>query len=101
MYFLRRVLHDWSDDSCVKILSLLAAAMPRDDPRARVLIMDQIVSDPPSPRSAATDLIMLNIGGKERTAEEFKAVVEGAGLRIVHIHRKDTTEVGVVECSLA
>ncbi|KAH6692734.1 O-methyltransferase-domain-containing protein, partial [Plectosphaerella plurivora] len=87
VYFLRRVLHDWSDESCVTILSLIAAAMPRDNPRARVLIMDQIVSDPASSLSAATDLIMLNIGGKERTAEEFKAVVERAGLKIVHIHR--------------
>ncbi|KAF6832751.1 o-methyltransferase [Colletotrichum plurivorum] len=98
VYLLRRVLHDWSDDACVQILSRLRAALPEDDPRARVLIMEQIVSNPPSARSAAADMIMLNIGGKERTEDGFRKIAEAAGLKVVKFHRKESTEVGVVEC---
>jgi hypothetical protein len=61
--------------------------------------MDQIVSDPPSVRSAAADMIMLNIGGKERNEQMFKHIVESAGMKIVKFHRKEGTEVGVVECA--
>lgn len=99
VYLIRRVLHDWSDDSCIQILSRLAQALPTDDPRARVLIVEQVVADPPSPRSAAADMIMLNIGGKERSAAGFKKIVEGAGMKIVNIHHKEGSEVGMVECA--
>jgi hypothetical protein len=100
LYLLRRVLHNQSDDTCVNILSHLAAALPGDDPRARIVILDQIVSDPPTPRNAAADLIMLNIGGKERTPECFEAIGRRSGLRVVKIHRLPGVEVGAVEYAL-
>ncbi|KAF4825812.1 Methyltransferase fsa4 [Colletotrichum siamense] len=101
IYLLRRVLHDWSDQASIEILTHLCAALPRDEPRARVLIMEQVVSDPPSVRSAAADMIMLNIGGKERTEEGFEKIAKASGLKIVRIHRKEGTEIGVVECAKA
>jgi O-methyltransferase domain len=39
-YFMRRVLHDYSDDDCVKILSHLRAAMAQD---SKLLIQDQVM----------------------------------------------------------
>lgn len=101
VYLLRRVLHDYDDASCIKILSPLTEAMPRDDPRARVLIMDQVLSDPPTPANAAADLVMFNIGGKERSPSMFEYIAEKSGLRVVKIHRSQGTEVGVVECARA
>lgn len=101
VYLLRRVLHDYGDDVCVHILTHLAAALPADDDRARVLIMDQVLSDPPSPANAAADLVMLNIGGKERGPAGFDKIVGAAGMRVVKIHRKEGSEVGVVECAKA
>ncbi|KAE9574774.1 hypothetical protein CGMCC3_g9252 [Colletotrichum fructicola] len=101
IYLLRRVLHDWSDQASIEILTHLCAALPRDEPRARVLIMEQVVSDPPSVRSAAADMIMLSIGGKERTEEGFEKIAKASGLKIVRIHRKEGTEIGVVECAKA
>ena len=100
IYLLRRVLHDYGDGICIRVLSRLADALPRDDRRARVLIMDQVVSDPPSPGNAAADLVMFNIGGKERTPHNFDYIVREAGMRVVKIHRRAGTEVGVVECAL-
>ncbi|KLU85170.1 hypothetical protein MAPG_04200 [Magnaporthiopsis poae ATCC 64411] len=101
VYLLRRVLHDYGDDVCIGILKHLAAALPADDDRARVLIMDQVLSDPPSPANAAADLVMLNIGGKERSPAIFEKIVGAAGMRVVKIHRKEGSEVGVVECAKA
>ncbi|KAK0741457.1 O-methyltransferase-domain-containing protein [Schizothecium vesticola] len=100
VYLLRRVLHDYGDGICIRVLARLAEALPRDDRRARVLIMDQVVSDPPSPGNAAADLVMFNIGGKERTPGNFDYIVREAGMRVVKIHRRAGTEVGVVECAL-
>jgi hypothetical protein len=99
IYLLRRVLHDYSDAVCVRILSQLSAALPLDEPRARVLIMEQIMSDPPTPGNAAADLVMFNIGGKERSPEMFDKIVRDAGMKVVKIHRTPGTEIGVVECS--
>ncbi|KAL8376930.1 hypothetical protein RB595_007858 [Gaeumannomyces hyphopodioides] len=101
VYLLRRVLHDYSDPICVRVLAHLAAALPAGDARARVLIMDQVLSDPPSPANAAADLVMLNIGGKERSPAGFEKIVGAAGMRVVKIHRKEGSEVGVVECAAA
>jgi hypothetical protein len=100
VYLLRRVLHDYGDLICIRILARLSAALPRDDPRARVLIMDQVLSDPPTPGNAAADLIMFNIGGKERSPAMFDKIVGEAGMKVVKIHRRPGTEVGVVECAL-
>lgn len=100
VYLLRRVLHDYGDLICIRILGRLAAALPKDDPRARVLIMDQVLSDPPTPGNAAADMIMFNIGGKERSPAMFEHIVGEAGMKVVKIHRNPGTEVGVVECAL-
>ncbi|KAK0650018.1 S-adenosyl-L-methionine-dependent methyltransferase [Cercophora newfieldiana] len=100
VYLLRRVLHDYGDLICIRILQRLSAVLPRDDPRARVLIMDQVLSDPPTPGNAAADMIMFNIGGKERSPAMFDHIVGEAGMKVVKIHRVPGTEVGVVECAL-
>jgi hypothetical protein len=63
--------------------------------------VDQVVSDPPTPRNAAADMIMLNIGGKERTPAGFESIVSRSGLRVVKIHRLPGVEVGAVECARA
>jgi len=61
--------------------------------------MDQILSDPPSPGNAAADMVMFNIGGKERNPDMFDYIVREAGMKVVKIHRRPGTEVGVVECA--
>ena len=41
VYWLRYILHDWSDDYCVRIL---AAIKPSMGPRSRILICDQVMN---------------------------------------------------------
>ncbi|OAQ87289.1 cytochrome b561/ferric reductase transmembrane [Purpureocillium lilacinum] len=59
IYYIRRCLHDYGDDVCVEILQQLRDAMVED---SRVLIVEQVLSDPPLPMAAATDIYMATIG---------------------------------------
>ncbi|KIW70707.1 hypothetical protein PV04_02951 [Phialophora macrospora] len=84
-YFLRRIIHDYSDENCVKILSHLRAAMAPD---SKVLIADMVmprrVQEADLPAAAMDNCVMV-MGGKERTADGMKKILEEAGLKMVKI----------------
>jgi len=65
---------------------------------SRVLIAEQILTDPPKPQASAIDLIMLNIGGKERTRTMFDKVITKTGLELIRFHSRSRSEHGVLEC---
>lgn len=95
IYYIRRCLHDYGDDVCVEILQQLRDAMVED---SRVLIVEQVLSDPPLPMAAATDIYMATIGGKERTLQGFGEIATRAGLAIVKVHPAPGSDVAVIEC---
>jgi hypothetical protein len=80
-YILKHIIHDWLDDKNRTILANIRAFMPDD---ARILIVDAIVPPPGEPHFAKfLDLEMLMLpGGKERTDDEFRALLESAGFRM-------------------
>ncbi|KAH9225206.1 hypothetical protein K456DRAFT_1755521 [Colletotrichum gloeosporioides 23] len=116
VYWLRRILHDWSDEPCLKILKALKVAMR---PNSRILLADCVLNttcgspDVPS----APDLLPANYGywcqynhvlgmimmaennGIERTASEIKDLITRAGLRINKIWPVRSL-VGIVEVML-
>ncbi|KAL6000534.1 hypothetical protein ACLOJK_024233 [Asimina triloba] len=78
------ILHDWADDECIKILQRCKETVPRDG--GKVIIVDIVLGmDPAKPYSnmkLCMDLdMMLNTGGKERTEEEWKKIILGAGFK--------------------
>lgn len=92
VYILGTVLHDWDDERAAAILRTISKAAP---PGARVLILDSVIQPGNDPQGAKwLDLLMLVIaGGRERTEAEWRALVEGAGLRV------DAIEDGLVQAS--
>ncbi|QBI54552.1 methyltransferase [Streptomonospora litoralis] len=80
VYLLCRVLHNWDDDSCARILANCAAAM---SPRSRLLIVERIIPDGRHPwLSRAFDVhMMVMTSGRERTAGEYEALLRPVGLR--------------------
>jgi hypothetical protein len=84
-YFLRRIMHDYSDANCVKILCHLRDAMAED---SKILIADMVMprrvyeADLPA---AAMDNTVMVMGGKERTADGMRQILEDAGLKVVKI----------------
>ena len=80
-YILMDVLHDWPDQQCVDILHTIRRAA---QPGATLLIVEGIVTEQAAdPGSATLDVVMLALtGGRERTAEEFAALLERSDFRL-------------------
>ena len=80
VYILRAILHDWDDERAAAILRNLAAT--------RVLIMDSVVPAGNEPDEIKWfDLLMLVlIRGKERTEEEWRALLAAGGFRLERVH---------------
>ncbi|KAI0154741.1 S-adenosyl-L-methionine-dependent methyltransferase [Hypoxylon sp. FL1284] len=101
VYLIRRCTHDYDDEDCVNILKILADSLPDDEPRARVLINDQIMTDPPHRWVAAMDIVMLTWASRERSEKQFADLAQRAGLVLVKVHRAEGATMGVVECKKA
>ncbi len=84
LYLLRRVLHDWDDERAVAILTACTRAMP---PGARLLVIEILLPEHVEVGFAAERVTLLDVhmlvllGGRERTAAEYSALLERAGLR--------------------
>ncbi|KAI0103343.1 S-adenosyl-L-methionine-dependent methyltransferase [Nemania sp. FL0031] len=116
VYWLRYILHDWSDDYCVKILSAIKPSM---GPRSRIMICDQVMNTtrgcdelPPAPSplpanwgyytrySHQRDLAMMSIiNGIERKPAEFRDLIDRAGLKLRKIW-DCRSQVGLLEIVL-
>jgi orsellinic acid C2-O-methyltransferase len=98
-YFIKSVLHDWDDEQSVRILANIKRAMPE---HGRVLITE-IVLDPGKPIGhpiAFVDLeMMVTLGGKERTAQEFSDLLRAAHLRLEQVHPIRDSFFSIVEGS--
>lgn len=83
-YVLKRVLHDWDDDQCRRILRHCRDAM---DENGRVLIIDAVVpEDNEHSLVKGIDLLMLAASdGRERSEHELAALLAGAGMRLLRV----------------
>jgi hypothetical protein len=86
IYLLKSVLHDWDDDRCVDILTTCRAAM---GDHSRLLIVERGMpeADPAPLDSLISDFTMLTMtsGGRERTTEEYRALIGRAGLTLQRV----------------
>lgn len=87
-YIMKKVLHDWTDEDCVEILSNIHEAAT---PGARLFIVEDVLPGPETPhQSKLWDLqMMLMIGGRERTESEFDSLLEQSGWQLVDVWDPD------------
>lgn len=80
-YVFAKVLHNWSDEDCLKILGHCRRVA---QPGARVVVVDDILKEGNEVQQAKLlDLQMLIIlGGRERTEKEFGELLGRAGFRL-------------------
>jgi O-methyltransferase domain/Dimerisation domain len=80
-YFMKNVLHDWPDAEAVCILKNCRAQM---QPHSRLLIAEHVIKPGNAPQFAKLmDLMMLvNLGGKERTRDQYRHLLAQADLRL-------------------
>jgi O-methyltransferase len=87
-YVLSTVIHDWLDDKAMAILQNCHQAMGKS---GTLLLIERVL--PPRAERSATlqpytslvDLMMMVIGGQERTEEEFRALFAQAGFALTRI----------------
>jgi len=79
---LARVLHDWPDDEAVRILARARDAMPTGG----TLYVVEMVLDEIAGAGGLLDLNMLIVaGGTERTAEQFRGLLDKAGFALLEV----------------
>jgi ubiquinone/menaquinone biosynthesis C-methylase UbiE len=82
-YILRHIVHDWSDEDAVVILTNCRKAMK---PNGKLLVVEAVIPKGNDPHPFKwLDITMLMIGGKERTKEQFEHIFHQAGLKINRI----------------
>ncbi|KAI2613923.1 S-adenosyl-L-methionine-dependent methyltransferase [Hypoxylon fragiforme] len=89
IYLIRRCIHDYDDDDCVNILKILAESLPENEPRARILINEQIMTESPHRWVAAMDIIMMTWASLERSEQQFGKLANRAGLAVVKVHKAE------------
>ena len=84
LYLLRKVIHDWDDENACRILRTCRAALGDS---ARLLIVEMVIPDDNAPAyGKLLDLLMLVYsGGRERTQQEYRALLELAGFSLVRV----------------
>ena len=83
IYLLKSILHNWDDADALRILRRCRAAL---DAQARLLLVERVMPEQPARQRRGrailrSDLNMLvSLGGRERTLEEFAHLAAQAGL---------------------
>lgn len=95
-YLLKAVLHDWDDAEAGAILRNCRRAV---GPGGKLLVLERVVAPPnEDPEAKFFDLFMMAVtGGRERTRDEFAALLAGAGFRLDAVVRTGTP-LRVLDC---
>ena len=95
LYILSNILHDWNDDLSQTVLENCREAMKTD---SRIMIVEFLV--PPANEFSPAklldiEMLVMSGGGRERTADEFRQLLESAGL-----YMENVTSLATGECIL-
>lgn len=85
LYLLSAVLHNWSDAECHVILRNTRRAMAKG---SRLLVLEMVMPASDTPHFAKkSDVVMLvALGGLERTVAQYAVLLAGAGFRLIQAH---------------
>lgn len=81
-YFLKWILHNFSDEECLQVLSNVYETAPPD---GRLFVIETVIPGPGTSHYAKRlDVVMMvQTGGRERTREEYADLLERAGWELV------------------
>lgn len=80
---MKHIIHDWDDEKSLQILKCCHTALPAG---GKLLVIESVIQpgNDPSP-GKMIDIVMLLIGGRERTEAEFRALMDAAGFDVTRI----------------
>ncbi|XP_021735393.1 trans-resveratrol di-O-methyltransferase-like [Chenopodium quinoa] len=82
---LKWILHNWSDENCIKILEKCKEAIPSREKGGKLLTIDMVVGIPTDDENHTKSQFLADIqmsylfGGKERTEQQWKILFDKAG----------------------
>jgi hypothetical protein len=78
---LSHILHDWNEDQCLTILDHVRKAM---NSAGRLLIVEMVIppGDAPHPGKMLDMAMLVQMGGQERTADEYELLLSKGGFRL-------------------
>jgi hypothetical protein len=85
IYLLKNILHNWSEEDCIKILNNIREVLPEN---GKVVIMEMVIEEDNKPSFGKLIDIQMMVfmqKGKERTRKEYESLLTRAGLRINRI----------------
>jgi C-methyltransferase len=85
IYIMKHIIHDWDDARCIALLQNCRKAMKPD---GRVLIVEHVITDQPESTMARLldlEMLVMTPGGRERTDQEFRELLQKAGLKLERI----------------
>ncbi|HEY6136610.1 MAG TPA: methyltransferase [Thermoanaerobaculia bacterium] len=86
LYLLKSILHDWPDAQCETIVRNVHRAAATD---SRLLVVEMTLPDGPAGAPSPVPLMDINmlvmLGGRERTAAEFAALLAGCGYMVERV----------------
>jgi len=86
-YFMKNILHAFSDDDCLRLLKKVHAVMAGN---GKLIILETVIAADNKPAlGKRLDLVMMTgtDGGREKTREEFNQVLDRSGFRLNKITR--------------
>lgn len=91
-YLMKNILHDWDDATCLRILAKVRASMTA---QARLLVCETLLErNDAHPLRALADLQMVvACSGRERSLEDFRALLSRAGFRLGRVFPNESTSV--------
>ena len=81
---LRHIIHDWDDETSVKLFKNIREVLPAN---GRLLVVDAVLPEGNTPHPGKLfDWIMMGIpGGVERTEDEFREILRKGGFKVERI----------------
>jgi O-methyltransferase domain/Dimerisation domain len=91
-YILKGVIHDWPDEEAARILHNTRRSIPPD---GTLLLIEGLVDSPARP-VGLMELLMVVIGGRERSEADFRSLLAATGFALTRIVA--TEALSLIEC---
>lgn len=95
-YIMKHILHDWNDEDCIRILRKIRECAA---PQATLLLLEYVLPKPSiASEGKIFDLHMaLILSSKERTEEEWKALLTAANWKYIGFQETISRQVSVIQ----
>jgi hypothetical protein len=84
LHLLKQIIHDWDDERATLILRNCHRALA---PAGKLLLVEMVIppDNRPSPAQSMDLNMMVLLGGRERTEEEYQRLLQAAGFRLEQV----------------